>query len=196
MSPLDVVLTSVVGAIFGFHLAQGKVKRYWKLLKCLTPLQWLTGFLGAACVLAVVVGVGSLIFTYSPAWVNWSWLMLFGKSEGSNVVTAPFRVPYVAWAFWIAFVILVPKLAYNEEKQYRSGHQTPATVAKRSLRFGLVHWFVGVPLSFCLALSLGGVWFAYQAKRGGVRRATAYHAMHNWLILIVVGVMLALAGHI
>jgi hypothetical protein len=195
-SPLDVVLCLVVGGLFTYHLVRGKFRRYWKLLACLTPLQWVTGFLGAAVVLAVIVTLGALLFQVAPAWLNWSWLMLFGAKQGGNVVTAPFRIPYVAWVFWVMFFLLVPKMAYNEERDFRRGAQTPGKIAAQSLRFGLAHWIVGVPLTFCLALALGGVWFAYQYKRGGVRRSTAYHAMHNWLILLVVGIVLATAGTI
>ena len=193
---LDVALSLAVGAIFAYQLVRGKVRRYWKLLKCLRPLQWVTGTLGAAFVLVLVISLGYALFLVAPAWMNWSWLMLFGAEEGSNVVAAPFRIPYVAWVFWLAFFILVPKMAYNEERSYRHGVQSPGAIAVASLRFGLVHWFVGVPLTFCLALAIAGVWFAYQYKRGGLRRATAYHAMHNWRILVLVASLLLSSGHI
>lgn len=41
----------------------------------------------------------------------------------------------------------------------------------------------GISLGFALALTIPGLWFTLQYKKGGVRRATAYHLAWNYFVI-------------
>jgi hypothetical protein len=59
----------------------------------------------------------------------------------------------------------------------------------RSITFGLIHVFIGVPIGVGLALSIGGLWLSRQYIIGGLERSTVYHTAYNLnvaLLLILV----------
>jgi hypothetical protein len=56
----------------------------------------------------------------------------------------------------------------------------------RSLTFGLVHCLAGVPLGVGLAITLAGLWFSWQYKKGGIERSTIYHSTNNLIAAILI----------
>lgn len=55
----------------------------------------------------------------------------------------------------------------------------------KSLTFGLIHCTIGVSLGTGLALTLGGLWFSYQYKNGGIELSTAHHVCYNAIVMIL-----------
>lgn len=76
---------------------------------------------------------------------------------------------------------------------FRLGVVTWPDAFKWSLIFGLSHCIVGVPLSVGLALSIGGLWFHYQAFEGGISQSTIHHTAYN-LILVTLLFVAAVAS--
>jgi len=127
--------------------------------------------------------------------MGFSWLQLIATpaerpEAGRNLIASGLQIPVFAWVFLVLLAINVPRLALNEEYVFRKGHYHFWPIVWQSLKFGLAHCIVGVPIGIGLALGLAGGWFAYQYRLGGVLRSGAYHALHNWTLLLLAGLYL------
>ncbi len=196
LEALGVLVAAALTVNFGLYLRSGQLRRHLSCLRVLRGWRWIPALLGSWFVVAVVVVTGAVLIAAWPGVMGWSWLVLLATpaeapTAGTNLVASGLRVPGFAWVFWILFVLNAPRLAMNEERAFRQWHKTPAAIAVQSVKFGLVHCLVGVPIAFGLALSLAGGWFAVQYLKGGVRRATAYHTLHNWTLLALAALWMA-----
>jgi len=108
-----------------------------------------------------------------------SWLI--GSKSGGNII---FSVQSLLYLPLLAAAI--PSLAHAEEALFREGTVNWASAVPRSLLFGLAHVVMLVPLSALLCLALNGLWYTRHYFRGGVKRSTAYHAMYNHQIVLLV----------
>jgi hypothetical protein len=142
-------------------------------------------------------------------WIN----IFFGGSgnmlirpiqEGSDSVNILVRV--MVPVFFVALAFVLPFLARFEERIFRKGHDEWSSIVRQSVKFGLVHCLVGVPLAAGIALIIPGLFYGLKYKRAfdrstdmmGYRQAedeavmvsTAYHTMYN---MIVVGLLLLVA---
>lgn len=88
---------------------------------------------------------------------------------GRRWTTVAVSAPFLLW-----LLLLVPWLAYSEERLFREGLED-ASLAREvgtALRFGLVHLVMLVPLAAALAIGVAG--FAYgRSYRRAFRRAAA-----------------------
>lgn len=196
LSILGLLFTAWVTVNLVRNIRSGVLWRDYAALRVLKGWRWLPALLGSWLVLVVVVAVGILLVAAWPQVMGWSWLMLLATKEeaptaGRNLMVSGLQIPWFAWVFLLLMAINVPGLAMNEELMFRKGRKKPGVIAYQSVKFGLVHCLVGVPIGFGLALGIGGFWFALQYLRGGVRRSTAYHALHNWTLLSLAGLWLA-----
>ncbi len=119
--------------------------------------------------------------------LNLSWVYLIPGNDGQpvNIGLAPLRIKYFGILFLLLFALNIPRLAYAEEMTYRRGTKDWRDGLARSLRFGLAHCVVGVPVYAGLALSISGLWYTYQYFRGGVPTSTLHHATYNLVIVTV-----------
>lgn len=132
-------------------------------------------------VITVVVAVS---LTLIPG-LGYGWMHLF-YAKGGNVLIEPVLagsrssidwVRFVPVAFLAVFIFVMPFIARLEEEMFRKGHTDWPTIMRRSLGFGLMHCVVGIPVAFGLALSLAGLFYAYQYKTAYERFLQAHPRM-------------------
>lgn len=120
-------------------------------------------------VLLLMITTVLVLWEYVPI-LRWGWLNLFVKG-GGNILLAPVSegsesssvlVRLLPPLFFAALLIALPFMAYYEEKSFRRGYHEWREIAVQSVKFGLVHLFVGIPLA--VAIALIGVGFFYACK--------------------------------
>ena len=161
------------------NLGRGLLTNTWAVARQLTFVVLVQNLL----VVVATATVGLTLLHLFPA-LNRSWLYLIPGNHGyaTNLSVLPAHIKYYGIAFLLLFAVSIPKFARSEEKSYREGTRDWKHGAWRSLRFGLSHCVVGVPIYAGLALTIGGLWFTLQYFRGGVERSTLHHATYNWII--------------
>ncbi len=161
-----------------------------------------------------VVGVVLLtMVTVLALWgipgLEYGWTSLFFDGSGGNVVIRPIMegtestsisVRLMVPAYFIAFAFVLPFLARSEERIFRKGYVTWGPILKQSVKFGLLHCLVGVPLAAGIALIIPGFFYGYKYKRAfdrntaiGDREAeeeavmvsTTYHTMYNMVVVVI-----------
>ena len=131
-------------------------------------------------VIAAIVGLMELGPVMRFSWLN---LLAKGAEEGTNLMVAPAQLPWFGIVFIGLLALNIPRLARREEEMFRRGKKGWQDVAFRSLKVGLIHMVVGVPLGAALALWIAGMFFSWRYFAGGVRESTFYHTLHNGVIL-------------
>ena len=175
---------------FALNLRSSELKTAYRALRTIRGWRALGAVLQAAAVLFMVVALGLSLIAVWPHVMGFSWLRLLATpAEAPAAGGHPIpRLPGgagVRLGFLVAVVGNVPRLAKNEERAFRQGHRKLGPVLWQSVKFGLAHCLVGVPVGIGLAMTISGLWMAWPYMRGGVRRATAYHAVHNWFVLAI-----------
>ena len=160
-----------------------------------------------------IVMVFITIFTMITLWdlpiLKYGWANLF-FSTGGNVLVRPIIegsettsmvVRVLVPLFFIVFTICLPFLAHAEERLFRKGYTEWKSILRQSIKFGLIHCTVGIPLGAGLALAIPGFFFGYKYKRAfeknlenyeleswddvvdeAVMVSTTYHTMYNTII--------------
>ncbi len=151
-----------------------------------------------------------LAYCYSPAALQWGWFSLVLDSN-ANPVTQPIvqaqsSVSHGIWPmvfiliFFVALVIALPLVAHKEEKMFRSGYHTRGRMFVQSLKFGLSHLLVGIPIIIGLVLTIPGYFLAcryravyldamnkrmspQQAIEEGAKSSYTYHCLYNLFLL-------------
>ncbi len=164
-------------------------------------------FLEAVAVLIATIIIGVLLSEVPP--LKYGWLHLV-YTEGGNVLVRPLTAgsdsayELVRWLpvlFVTGLLLAVPFLAKMEEEQFRKGYTEWSDILAQSVKFGLVHCIVGIPLAFGIALILSGLWYGYHyrlaymkyagdyghkaAEEEAVMVSTTYHSMYNSIIACV-----------
>ncbi len=167
-------------------------------------------------VLAATVTVAVLLDGIGAPF-SWGWYKLLTGHSG-NVGVTPIldvgRSGYVLlWAAAIGvfclLLVLMPFFAHSEEVDFRKGRETWKRILPTSLKFGLWHMWVGVPLSVGIALSLPGLYFAWKytrairhamradadlsledARDAGIYRSTVCHTLYNSVIMLLIFIIL------
>lgn len=173
-------------------------------------------FFRALGTLFLTVFVGVVLYTSVP-FLKYGWLNAFYES-GGNVLIRPIQEGAVsdsvlyrvlAILFFVVLLFVVPFLAKFEEEIFRKGYITWPTIGMQSVKFGLIHCIVGVPLAFGLALSITGLFYGWIYQRvffqvapvRGIETAfdealmasTVAHSMSNTIVItFMIGCMLVL----
>lgn len=137
-------------------------------------------------VIAVTIGVALLLDRVFP-FLDRSWLYLLPGSNGhaANINIIPANIKYFGPFFLLLLALSMPGLARSEELRYRKGTRNWTDATGRSMKFGLVHCFVGIPIYAGLALTVAGLWFTFQYFRGGVERSMLHHTVYNITVVAV-----------
>ncbi|MCW5937187.1 MAG: hypothetical protein KIT11_07770 [Fimbriimonadaceae bacterium] len=196
LETVSILFSAALTVSFVRNLRGGTLARDYKALRSLRGWAWVPALLGSWVTLAAILATGILLVTALPQVMGFSWLQLLATPEeapsaGQNLALGGLRIPWFAWVFWALLMVNVPRLAMNEEIAFRKGHRGCRAVIWQSLKFGLAHCLVGIPLGFGFALTLGGLWFAANYLRGGLRRAAAVHTLYNWTVLGLAALWLA-----
>jgi tetratricopeptide (TPR) repeat protein len=103
-------------------------------------------------------------------------------------------------ALWLLLVLVLPFWAKAEEEAYRQGVHTWKGITINSIKFGLSHLIMGIPICIGLSLSVTGFLFAcrykyayhqhlskfgneQKAQETGVFASTADHTIYNVIII-------------
>ncbi len=166
-------------------LLKGEAQKHWHHFKAIRP-----GIVFHNLAVVVCVLTASIVLNSAP-FLNSSWLHLLpGENNSTNLMAAPLSLRIVGPMFWMLLMLSVPLLAHAEEEMFRAGTRDWADGCKRSVLFGLCHCVMGVSLGTGLALSLPGLWFYLCYRRGGVERSTLNHAIYNWIVFGIIGVLM------
>lgn len=173
-------------SLFDAGVLHGNYKRFWGLVKQMRPIMLLTTFpiivltIAAGVVLNTVVGL------------KWGWTsFLHSDGSTSNINMIGFSYLWYVPVFATLIILAMPHLTMLEEVTFRHGSKGFKSIMIRSLIFGLVHMIAGISLGFALALTIPGLWFSYQYKKGGIERSAAYHLVWNYAIVLVLLITIA-----
>lgn len=170
------------------YVSKRRFRRHYAVFARAKAGDWLGAIASSVVLLFVTITIGILLMVLWPKVLGWTWLLLLARPEeaasaGQNLNLAPAKIPYVGLLFVALLAFSVPRFARYEEEQFRRGTKGLGDALVRSVKFGLIHCVVGVPIGLGLALTIPGLWLTYQYRRGGVRRAVFAHSVYNWLIL-------------
>ncbi len=160
------------------------------------------------CLVLFVLTLAIAILLWQVPGLNWGWLNLF-SSTGGNMLIQPVQegskssnelIRLLVPLFFIALAIVLPFLAKAEEEDFRKGVTEWGEITKKSIKFGLIHCLVGIPLAAGIAIILPGLFYGLKYKRAfdanvkvmGCRQAqdeavmisTTYHTMYNTIVVM------------
>jgi len=167
------------------------------------------------CLGIVTLTIATAIALWKVPGLNYGWINLFFGGESGNMLIKPIQegsesanilVRLMVPVFFVALAFVLPFLAQSEERSFRKGHDDWSSITKQSIKFGLVHCLVGIPLAAGIALIITGLFYGLKYKRAfdqnvntmgcwraedeAVMVSTTYHTMYN---LIVVALLLLVA---
>ena len=161
------------------------------------------------CLVLFVLTIVIAVLLWQVPGLHYGWLNLF-SSNGGNMLIQPVQegskstnelVRLSVPLFFIALAVGLPFLAKSEEEGFRKGVIEWGDITKKSIKFGLIHCLVGVPLAAGIALILSGLFYGLKYKRAfdvnvkvmGYRQAeeeavmvsTTYHTMYNTIVVAI-----------
>ncbi len=163
------------------------------------------------CLGIFTLTVAAVITLWQVPGLNYGWINLFLGGSGNMFITpiqegsasANILVRLMVPLFFLALAFVLPFLARAEERAFRKGHDEWGSIWKQSVKFGLIHCVVGVPLAAGLALIISGLFYGLKYKRAfdrnvdvmscweaedeAVMVSTTYNTMYN---MIAVGFLL------
>ena len=206
----NIIATLVIGsALYNSYKDFRKDSSVLKNAYVKNKIDYLWAFL---LVMFVFVTIGTLASIGLPKFMTWSWISMLGdggaNTPSGNIMAAPFKSGSVIIIsiFWLLLTLALPYLAKGEEKTFRSLVFSTKGRIITSIKFGLIHMVVGVPLFIALILSVAGYIFSifyvkafskaakvnpYTADEVAVNVSTSVHAKYNFL-LITIGSLLAI----
>ena len=206
----NIIATLIIGsALYSSYKDFRKDSSLLKMVYFTRPLDYLWSFLMVIGVMTTVVTLASISL---PNFMTWSWISMLGsdgaEAPSGNIMAAPFRSGSVLiiTGFWLLLTLALPYLAKGEEQSFRSLVFGTKNRIITSIKFGLIHMVVGVPLFIALILAVVGYIFSifyvkafakaakvdpYTADEVAVNVSTSVHAKYNFLI-ITIGSLLAI----
>ncbi|MDH5442465.1 MAG: CPBP family glutamic-type intramembrane protease [Candidatus Nomurabacteria bacterium] len=159
-------------------------------------------------VLIIVIVVGFTCYFTLP-FLRFGWLSLFVEG-GGNIAIAPimegakysFQLIRILPPIFLFFLLVaLPFFAKAEEEAFRHGYEDWRGIVIQSIKFGLIHLLVGIPIYAFIPLSIAGFFFGYKYKRAfeksrnkgtdvycsreeGVLASTAYHTLYNSILIL------------
>jgi hypothetical protein len=205
----NIIATLVIGsALYNSYKDFRKDSSVLKNAYVKNKIDYLWAFL---LVMFVFVAIGVLASIGMPKFMTWSWISMLGdgaNAPSGNIMAAPFKSGsvLVIAGFWFLLSLALPYLAKGEEEAFRSMVFGTKKRIITSIKFGLVHMIVGVPLFVALILAVVGYIFSIfyvkafnkaakvdpnSADKVAVLASTSVHAKYNFLI-ITLGSLLAI----
>jgi len=206
----NIIATLVIGsALYSSYKDFRKDSSLLKMVYFTRPMDYLWSFLMVIGVITTVITLASIDM---PKFMSWSWVSMLGSdgadAPSGNIIAAPFKSGSVLiiTGFWLLLTLALPYLAKGEEQSFRSLVFGTKNRIITSIKFGLVHMIVGVPLFIALILAVAGYIFSifyvkafnkaakvdpYTADEVAILASTSVHAKYNFLI-ITLGSLLAI----
>jgi hypothetical protein len=184
---VTVLFTAYITVDMARYLREGQLKKDFSAFRTLKYYRWIAAILGSFVLIAITFTIGLLIYQLGPL-ARWTWLYLLQnpaqpEAQATNLMTAGIKIPLFALIFFPLLALNIPRLAKREEEVFRHRIRSGPQAITKSIKFGFIHAIVGVPIAFCLALIVPGLWFSYVYTKGGTRLSTAWHAIYNYIIL-------------
>lgn len=184
-----IVLSAVVGLVVTRSAIRHR-KANFAIMAQYRPRHILAALVAAAAITGTYLGLVALFPVLVRNPFLWAFAAVFHTGSGSgngqgNIIFSGLKWKWYAIAFLPVLALAVPRFAANEEAAYREGTRSWPHGIARSLRFGLVHVIMLIPLGAALALSWGGLLFTWAYFRGGVARSTVYHAAFNTTVIVI-----------
>ena len=114
------------------------------------------------------------------------------KLEGANIFLWGIDIKYLGIGFCLAMMTYLPQLAAFEEDEFRQGTTGWPDAMIRSLKFGLVHMAVGLPVVAVLIASVTGLFLSYLYFVGGLELCTQAHFQHNLILFSIILVLITI----
>ncbi|MCX6739377.1 MAG: hypothetical protein NT098_05025 [Candidatus Parcubacteria bacterium] len=123
-------------------------------------------------ILILVVGIMILLMMFVP-FMRIGWMNFFAH-EGGNIILKPFTdlaessdylircIPVILLA---VLIFLAPFIVKVEEEIFRYGHTEWGAVSRQSVKFGLIHLVLGIPLAAPVALTFLGFFLGYKYRK-------------------------------
>lgn len=195
-----IAVVSIASQLFSERKRLEFIWRIWKRFR-------IGQLLEVIAVISSVIVVGLLLMKIP--FLSYGWTSLFYGHGGGNLLVGPIMegsessnglIRILVPIFFFAFILAAPFLAKEEEDIFRKGHTEWGSIAIQSVKFGLVHCIMGVPLAFGFALIISGFFFGYkykcafkrnlerldfhEAEKEAVMVTTTYHTMYNTILLL------------
>ncbi len=213
---MDIVLTLVTQIFFGLIVANCFLTLYFKkdklqFLKNLTQKLKLSMLFEIPLLLLITVVVALGLMKFIPL-LGWGWgRVILGTT--ANIAVAPILSSatsgnlLIKVSGFIAMCLLLssmPFFAWVEEIDYRKGHIEWKPICIQSIKFGLIHLIMGIPIGMALALVIPGFVYAckyrntylslhelteHEREEQAVMVSTAYHATYNCVIIVLLSLL-------
>lgn len=183
-----IALTAVIGLLVARSAIRHR-KANLAIMRQYRVRHILAALAGTAAVLGTYWGLVTLFPVLARNPFLWAFAALFHHGSGAgqgNIIMSGLQWKWYAVAFLPVLILAVPRFALLEEIQYRKGTRSWPHGIARSLRFGLAHVIMLIPLGAALALTWGGILFTWAYFRGGVESSTVYHAAFNTVVITIV----------
>lgn len=162
--------------------------------------------------IAILLAFGAMLtiiglWQFMPKFMTWSWISSLTSGEvNGNFMMAPlqFKSTLFTILFWACLVLSMPYLVRKEEFLFRSLVFNNKKRLISSLKFGLAHMIVGVPLFIALIIAVIGFIFSIiyikefrkiakidpiNADKIAVESSTSIHTKYN-LVVITIAVII------
>ncbi len=169
-------------------------------------------------ILVLVTGTMFLLLAFIP-FMRIGWMNFFSP-DGGNIILKPFTdlaessdylircIPVVLLA---VLIFLAPFIVKVEEEIFRYGHTEWRAVSRQSVKFGLIHLILGIPIAAPLALIILGFFLGYKYRKAyretlpycgedfnmahsrAIATSIAYHTIFDCMlfVLLLVGLIVS-----
>lgn len=198
------VLFNLVGIVASTERKRWLIREVWRGFRPLKVLE-------ALGMLVAVASTFLFLYRFIPVFGWGWWSLIIGRKGGGNIVVAPvmegvesgipaFQIGVIC--FFLMLILIMPFTAYAEEKIFRKGHNDKRSLIKQSVKFGLAHLLVGVPIAAGFALIIAGLFYhhkylksyrkfrnldyrEWEAEEKALIVSSTYHALANTLLLVI-----------
>lgn len=131
----------------------------------------------------ITIAVFEFLYLFVP-YLKYGWLNLFIKGGGTIAITpvieeskSPnFIIRIIPPVFLFIFLLAIPSLAKLEEEKYRKGFIRWKDIYVQSVKFGLAHLLMGVPLAAAFALIISGLFYGHKYRNAFISSISTYSA--------------------
>lgn len=192
---ITILLTAAVGVlVVNAAFRRNRLPENLAIIRRYRPIH-----IASSVAVGGVIGAASWgLYTVSPVFrlnpLLWLAARIFHVGTGAgqqNWMLSGLQWRWYALVFLPILALALPRFARREEVLYRARTRNWADGAWRSLRFGLAHLVMFIPLCASLSLTIAGLWLTWLYFRGGVERSTIYHAAFNTTLIAALFILVA-----
>ncbi len=160
-------------------------------------------FVAISCTVSTIA---LLLIPNTP--LRWGWWRLMGGQGnvvlGATTETITWHTGLIGLLFVGMVLAQLPCFVLSEERDFRRGDESRTTTqrVRSSLRFGLWHMIMGIPIGAALGLSVAGMmfsqtylssWRANRSRAFAILECTRVHLAYNMMLLFSFAAALVLS---